>query len=326
MTSLLGGLGSGNRRGQLLKAGMGDGVRVALCALNAEPEQVADVADAAAVGVGFLEDAVSSHRLGSEIRFRSRGLSVDGAGEGDVSIIEDESCVVLLSVLLEHLDEGDRVAIRVHKVRLAPCARNGLDRRDVKPALFDGGGHVVEVGHSHGDQRLPRPGRVDDQVQPCAVGDPPHHVVLVDEHVWWSAEQLLIPARGGCKVGYRDPREEHVDLHVGSLPGHPAVDADDVNVNRARSRRLFGERRRPQRGLSSGNRRGRVLDVWVGDGVRVALGAFDAEPGEVPDSADVAAGGVDLLEDLDDPQRADHVVGLAFAPPVSGGVIAAEAA
>ncbi len=72
----------------------------------------------------------------------------------------------------------------------------------------------------------------------------------------------------------------------------------------------------------------------MSEGERVAHGGFDIDAEEVADAADVAAGGVDLLEDagadlrpggvledLQEPQGTDHVIGLAFGPPVLGCMV-----
>ena len=78
MKTLVGGLGSGNRRERLFEGGVGDGVGVSLGGVDAEAEQVADLADVAAVGVDFLEDAVLSECLGSQLGPCPGELLADG--------------------------------------------------------------------------------------------------------------------------------------------------------------------------------------------------------------------------------------------------------
>ena len=53
-----------------------------------------------------------------------------------------------------------------------------------------------------------------------------------------------------------------------------------------------------------GNRRRRCFQVGVLEHGRVAHGGVDAEPEQVADSADVASGGVDLVQDAVLAQRA----------------------
>lgn len=62
----------------LLEVGVRDGACVAGCGADAEPEEVADSADVAAVGVDLLEDSVLAQGLWAEVGVGPRELSADG--------------------------------------------------------------------------------------------------------------------------------------------------------------------------------------------------------------------------------------------------------
>ena len=74
---------------------------------------------------------------------------------------------------------------------------------------------------------MPGPRRIDDHVEPGRVGQPPHHLVRVDDHVGGPADQALeeVPARRQLRHGHAG--EGDLDVHgrdvTGRNPYGPSV-------------------------------------------------------------------------------------------------------
>jgi hypothetical protein len=115
-------------------------------------------------------------------RLRRRGPSDRSPFDEVESIVRDQ-----------HLDEGERVALRVDEHRFAASAFDCFDRQAVRSAVRNVGDRPIEVRHRKGDQSVPCPTRISNEVEPRSFSRSPHDLIVVHHNVWRSSEDGLVP-------------------------------------------------------------------------------------------------------------------------------------
>ena len=104
--------------------------------------------------------------------------------------------------------------------------------------FFEG---AVEIRDRDGGQRVAGARRVDHHVEPGRLGDLPHHLVLVDEHVRRRPEEALEEVLATRQVRDRNASEGDLDLHGSNATANPNRRSSSVPQSGGRARRERGE-------------------------------------------------------------------------------------